>query len=63
MEPLRLLVSLPNHNHYQQEQAKAASRLASQLRAEVQTLDADNNPVTQSQQLVEALQSKTARPH
>ena len=62
MKPLRLLVSLPNRNHYQQEQAKAAINRASQLGAEARVLDADNNPVTQSQQVVEALQGHEARP-
>ena len=62
MKPLRLLVSLPNRNHYQQEQAKAATSRANQLGAEVRVVDADNNPVTQSQQIVEALQRKDDRP-
>jgi ribose transport system substrate-binding protein len=59
---LQLLVSLPNHNHYQQEQAKAAISRASQMAAEAHVVDADNNPVTQSQQIVEALQKKEGRP-
>jgi ribose transport system substrate-binding protein len=62
MKPLRLLVSLPNNNHYQKEQAKAAISRGHQLGAEVRVLDGDNNPVTQSQQVVEALQSHEARP-
>jgi len=62
MKPLRLLVSLPNRNHYQLEQAKAATSRASQLGADARVLDADNNPVTQSQQIVEALQSRDGRP-
>jgi ABC-type sugar transport system substrate-binding protein len=62
MKPLRLLVSVPNRNHYQQEQARAATSRASQLGAEVRVVDADNNPVTQSQQIVEALQSREGRP-
>jgi ribose transport system substrate-binding protein len=62
MKALRLLVSLPNRNHYQQEQAKAATSRAGQLGAEVRVLDADNNPLTQSQQIVEALQSRDGRP-
>jgi ribose transport system substrate-binding protein len=62
MKPLRLLVSLPNRNHYQLEQAKAATSRASQLGAEARVLDADNNPVNQSQQIVEALQSRDNRP-
>src|SRR3974390_2547001 len=62
MKPLRLLVSLPNRNHYQQEQAKAAPDRASQLGAEARVLDADNNPVTQSQQIVEALQGHGEKP-
>ena len=62
MKPLRILVSLPNRNHYQQEQAKAAISRAKQFGAEAHVLDADNNPVIQSQQIVEALQGHDARP-
>ena len=62
MKPLRLLVSVPNRNHYQLEQAKAATSRGRQLSADVRVVDADNNPVTQSQQIVDAIQSRDARP-
>ena len=56
---LRFVVSLPNSNSYQQEQAAAAKATAQQLGAEVQVLDADNNAVNQSQQILAILQSKS----
>jgi len=60
MSKLRLVVSLPNQNHYQKEQAKAAQMQAEGLGAEVKILDANNDSVSQSQQLLEVLQSKSA---
>src|ERR1017187_10365561 len=62
MKPLRLLVSLPNRNHYQQEKAKAAINRASQLGAEGRVLVADTNRVTQSRKVLEALPVHKARP-
>jgi ribose transport system substrate-binding protein len=60
MSKLRLVVSLPNQNHYQKEQAKAAQMRAEVLGADVKILDANNDSVSQSQQLLEVLQSKSA---
>jgi len=59
MSRLRIIVSLPNQNHYQQAQAKAAQLKAGGLGGEVQVLDADNDAVNQSQQLLAVLQSSS----
>lgn len=59
MKKLRLVVSLPNQNDYQQEQAKAAVQRGNELGADIQVLDADNDSVNQSQQLLGILQSRT----
>ena len=60
MRKLRLVVSLPNQNDYQREQAKTATQRGMELGADVQVLYADNDSVNQSQQLLEILQSRTA---
>ncbi len=60
MGKLRFLVSLPNQNHYQQAQARAVKLRSLDLGADVEILDADNDAVNQSQQLLGALQSRTA---
>jgi ribose transport system substrate-binding protein len=63
MKKLRFLVSLPNNNSYQHEQATAATETALRLGAEVQIFHADNDAVTQSRQVLEAIQSRsTSRP-
>jgi ABC-type sugar transport system substrate-binding protein len=59
MKRLRIIVSLPNQNHYQRAQAKAAQLKAGELGAEVQVLDANNDAVNQSQQLLAVLQSSS----
>lgn len=60
MKKLRLVVSLPNQNDYQREQAKAAAQRGMELGAEVQVVYADNDSVNQSQQLLEILRSRSA---
>lgn len=62
MQKLSFVVSLPNENDYQREQAKAAAETAARLGADIRVLEADNDAVVQSQQLLEVVQSKTARP-
>lgn len=63
MKTLKFVVSLPNNNSYQKEQAVAATTAARQLGAEVQVLYADNDSIMQSQQLLEIIQShKEAKP-
>jgi ribose transport system substrate-binding protein len=58
MKKLRVLVALPNDNMYQHEQAAAAKAAGARLGVEVQVVHADNDAVTQSQQVLEAVQSK-----
>ena len=58
MKKLKLVVSLPNENSYQQEQARAAKKTASEQTADVQLIFADNDAVTQSQQVLEIVQSR-----
>lgn len=62
MKKLSLVVSLPNENDYQREQAKAATEAAARLGAHIRVLHADNDAVVQSQQLLEVVQSKAERP-
>src|SRR6266536_2344784 len=62
MKTLRLVVSLPNENSYQLEQARAAREKASQLGIDISVIFADNDAVTQSQQVLETVQSRTERP-
>ncbi len=62
MNKLTFVVSLPNENSYQLEQARAAREAAVELGAEVRVLFADNDSVTQSRQLLEVVQSSGQRP-
>src|ERR1700674_21102 len=64
MKKLRFLVSLmTKNNDYQLEQAAAAQRAAAQLDVDVQVLFADNDPITQSTQVLKAIQADpTERP-
>lgn len=62
MKKLRFVVSLPNDNSYQHEQAAAATATALRLGAEVQILQAGNDAVTQSQQVLEIIQSRSSSP-
>ena len=58
MKKLRILVSLTtNDNDYQIEQAKSAELMARNLGAEIQLLYADNDAITQSTQILKAIQS------
>jgi ribose transport system substrate-binding protein len=57
MKKLNLVVSLPHENTYQKEQAKAAKDAAAEVGAEVSILQASNDAVNQSQQLLEVVQS------
>ena len=57
MKKLNLVVSLPHENTYQKEQAKAATDAAAEVGAEVSILQAGNDAVNQSQQLLEVVQS------
>jgi ribose transport system substrate-binding protein len=58
---MNFLISLiMEENAYQQDQAAAASEAARRLRAQVQILYADNDGITQSQQLLKVIQSSSA---
>jgi ribose transport system substrate-binding protein len=59
MKKLKFLLSLTNiENDYQREQAAAAEAAARRLGVDVQILHADNDAITQSQQLLKVIQSR-----
>ena len=64
MKRLSFLVSLTNNdNDYQQEQAAAAEKAARRLGVDVKIIHANNDPLVQSQQLLQYVQdSSTAKP-
>src|SRR5258708_27331344 len=64
MKKLSFVVSLTNNdNDYQQEQASAAEKAARRLGVDLKIVHANNDAVTQSQQLLQFIQSSTtARP-
>lgn len=58
MNKLHFLVSLTtNDNDYQIEQAQSAERMARKLGAEIQIVYADNDAITQSTQILKAIQA------
>src|SRR3989442_3902461 len=58
MKKLRFLVSLTtNDNDYQIEQALSAEQMARRLGTEVQIVYADNDAITQSTQILKAIQA------
>jgi ribose transport system substrate-binding protein len=61
MKRLSFLVSLTtNDNDYQQEQATAAESAARRFGVEVKIIHASNDPLTQSQQLLQCIQNASA---
>ena len=61
MKKLRFLVSLTtNDNDYQIEQAQSAEAAARKLGVELQVIYADNDAITQSTQLLKAIQAEEA---
>ena len=63
MKKLSFLVSLTNDdNDYQQEQASAAEKAARRLGVDLKIIHANNDAVTQSQQLLQYIQGSGARP-
>src|SRR5260370_17722379 len=63
MKKLSFVISLTNDdNDYQQEQATAAATAARRLDVDIEIIHAGNDAVTQSQQLLEFVQSRTSRP-
>src|SRR5467141_89878 len=58
MDKLRILVSLTtDDNDYQIEQAQSAEQMAPKLGVEIQIVYADNDAITQSTQILKAIQS------
>jgi ABC-type sugar transport system substrate-binding protein len=57
MKKLNVIVSLPGDNKYLREQAAAAETAAEPLDLCVRILNAQSDPITQSQQLLELIQS------
>jgi ribose transport system substrate-binding protein len=62
MKRPKLVVSLPNENSYQLEQARAAKQKGAELGADINVIFADNDSVIQSQQVLEVIQSRESRP-
>jgi ribose transport system substrate-binding protein len=58
MKKLRVVVSLPNDNAYQHEQASVAKATGELLGLELQILRANDDSITQSQQLLEVIQAR-----
>lgn len=58
MRRLRVVVSLPNDNAYQHEQGVVAKATGERLGLDVQVIQAHDDSITQSQQLLEIIQSK-----
>jgi ribose transport system substrate-binding protein len=60
MKKLKFLVSLTNNdNDYQIEQAADAEAAARRLGVQVQIISAENDPITQSQQILSVIQSQS----
>jgi len=63
MKKFKFLVVLTTRdNDYQQEQEIAAREKARRLGVDVEVIDANNDPIVQSQQLLQCIQSSTQRP-
>jgi ribose transport system substrate-binding protein len=63
VKKLKFIVSLTNReNDYQIEQATAAQEMAQRLGVEIELLDAENDAILQSQQLLNIIQSRSSRP-
>jgi ribose transport system substrate-binding protein len=58
-KPLRVVVSLPNDNAYQHEQGVAAKATAESLGLDLEVLNAHDDAITQSQQLLQIIQSRS----
>jgi ABC-type sugar transport system substrate-binding protein len=57
MKRLRVVVSLPNDNAYQHEQGVVAKTAGERLGLDVQVIRADDDSITQSQQLLKIIQT------
>jgi ABC-type sugar transport system substrate-binding protein len=61
---LRIVISLPNDNAYQHEQGVVAKAAGERLGLDVQVIRADDDSITQSQQILKIIQSPVeARPN
>jgi ABC-type sugar transport system substrate-binding protein len=60
MAKLRIVVSLPNDNAYQHQQEIAAKSAAASLGVDLRVIHAHDDSITQSQQLLEIIQSNSA---
>jgi ABC-type sugar transport system substrate-binding protein len=64
MRKLGIVVSLPNDNAYQHQQGVVAKSTGERLGVDVKVIHANDDPITQSQQLLEIIQSHSkARPN
>ncbi len=61
--PLRIVISLPNDNAYQHEQGVVAKATGESLGIALQIFDAQDDAITQSQQLLEIIQSRSTLPN
>ena len=59
MKRLRIVVSLPNDNAYQHEQAVVAKSTGERMGLDLQVIHAEDDSITQSQQLLKIIQSST----
>jgi ABC-type sugar transport system substrate-binding protein len=59
MTKLRIVVSLPNDNAYQHEQGRVAKAAGESLGLDLQVMHAKDDAITQSQQLLEIIQSRS----
>jgi ABC-type sugar transport system substrate-binding protein len=62
MKKLNVIVSLPGENTYLHDQIAGAKAVAERCNVELRVLNAMSDPVTQSQQLLDAIQSSDSRP-
>ena len=62
MKRLNVLVSLPGENNYLREQEAVAKATAQRLGVDLSVLNAKSDSVTQSQQVLEIVQSRSALP-
>ena len=58
MKKPRIVVSLPNDNAYQHEQGVVAKSTGEHLGLDLQVIQANDDSITQSQQLLEIIQSR-----
>jgi ABC-type sugar transport system substrate-binding protein len=62
MKKLSLLVSLPGENNYLREQEAVANSTAQRLGIDLSVINANSDPITQSQQVLQIVQSRAALP-